>query len=126
MLTDIQMSNLRAAMDRVIPADDFPGAWDAGVGDYLARQWQGDLKHLIGSYQAFLDLLEAEALRTQGLSFFKLSPELQDALLKKAPAFLDAFVQHVMEGYYADPGNGGNRDYVSWKMLGYREGHRGP
>ena len=29
-------------------------------------------------------------------------------------------VEHVLEGFYADPGNGGNRDAVSWKMIGYR------
>jgi gluconate 2-dehydrogenase gamma chain len=28
-------------------------------------------------------------------------------------------VEHAMEGYYGDPGNGGNRDAVSWRMIGF-------
>jgi gluconate 2-dehydrogenase gamma chain len=28
-------------------------------------------------------------------------------------------VNHTMEGFYSDPGNGGNRDAVSWKMIGF-------
>jgi hypothetical protein len=28
-------------------------------------------------------------------------------------------VELAHEGYYADPGNGGNRDAVSWRMIGY-------
>ena len=24
-----------------------------------------------------------------------------------------------MEGYYADPGNGGNRDGIAWQMIGF-------
>ena len=28
-------------------------------------------------------------------------------------------VELAHEGFYADPGNGGNRDAVSWRMIGY-------
>ena len=27
---------------------------------------------------------------------------------------------HAIEGYYSDPGNGGNHDSISWQMIGYR------
>jgi hypothetical protein len=30
-------AHLRAAVDRVIPADDWPGGWEGGVGTYLAE-----------------------------------------------------------------------------------------
>ncbi len=29
-------AELRAAVDRVIPADEWPGGWEGGVGEYLA------------------------------------------------------------------------------------------
>lgn len=36
-----QQRTLPAAVNRIIPADDYPSAWQAGVGDYLApiRGW---------------------------------------------------------------------------------------
>ena len=30
-------AELRAAVDRVIPADEWPGGWEGGVGEYLAE-----------------------------------------------------------------------------------------
>jgi hypothetical protein len=32
--------------------------------------------------------------------------------------FFADVVQHVSEGYYADPGNGGNRNEAAWHMIG--------
>ena len=34
---------LQAIIDRLIPADDYPSGWEAGVGDYLFRHWFSDL-----------------------------------------------------------------------------------
>jgi hypothetical protein len=61
-LTELQQQTLRAAVDRIIPPDDYPGGWDAGVGDYLARQFEGDLALKLEIFTAGLDGLEAEAL----------------------------------------------------------------
>ena len=36
-------AQLQPLLDCLIPADDFPAAWAAGVGDYLAQQCPGDL-----------------------------------------------------------------------------------
>lgn len=33
--------------------------------------------------------------------------------------FFDALLQIVMEGFFADPYYGGNRDMAGWKMIGY-------
>ena len=50
-LNKSQQRTLRAAVDRIIPADDYPSAWQAGVGDYLARQFEGDLKPVLDAYR---------------------------------------------------------------------------
>ena len=34
--------------------------------------------------------------------------------------FFRLLVEQTMEGFYADPGNGGNKGGVSWEMIGYR------
>ena len=42
-------------MDRLIPPDEDPGAWDAGVGDYLAAQFENDLASLQRERDDLLD-----------------------------------------------------------------------
>jgi len=37
-------------------------------------------------------------------------------------AFINRLIDLAHEGFYADPGNGGNREKVSWKMIGYDPG----
>ncbi|HLJ56110.1 MAG TPA: gluconate 2-dehydrogenase subunit 3 family protein [Chthonomonadaceae bacterium] len=123
---------LHAAMDRVIPADAFPGGWDAGSGEYLARLLTGQLAHLLPAYRQGLAALDAEARATFAQEFADLSAEHQDALLARIEvgevradwptpprAFFNHLVCHTAEGFYADPGNGGNRERVSWRMTGF-------
>jgi hypothetical protein len=132
MLTEAQRATLRALVDRLIPADDFPGGWDAGVGDYLDRQFGGDLSESVDLYRSGLDALEVEARATAGVGFVALAPTAQDDLLRRVevgdvatdwpvdPAeFFRAAAEHAAEGFYGDPGNGGNRDGVSWRMIGF-------
>ena len=135
LLTPAQFTTLHALMDRLIPPDQDCGASDAGVGDYLARQLTGDLRDYLETYRAGLDTLDAEARHTLGQPFAALTEAGQDALLHRVEAgavsltwptdpaaFFQAVVQHVAEGYYSDPGNGGNRDAAAWQMIGFVPG----
>jgi hypothetical protein len=132
MLTEAQRATLRALVDRIIPADDFPGGWDAGVGDYLDRQFAGDLSDVVDLYRSGLDALDVEARTAAGVSFAALAPDAQDEFLRRVEAgevatdwpvdpaeFFRAATEHAAEGFYGDPGNGGNRDGVSWRMIGF-------
>ena len=132
MFDESQMGNLRALFDTLIPPDEYPGAWDAGVGDYLLRQLAGDLAELLPAYQRWLASLDEEALADTGLHFSDLSLADRSALLSRIesgevhtdwsiePAsFFRQIVEHCGEGYYSDPGNGGNCGGVAWKMIGF-------
>ena len=132
LFSERQAATLRALIDRLVPPDDFPGGWDAGVGDYLARQLNGDLRPLLDQYRAGLDALDAEAQARAGAHFFALEAEAQDALLGQVEvgavatpwpvepaAFFCHAAEHAAEGYYGDPGNGGNRGAVAWRMIGF-------
>ena len=123
---------MRSLMNRIIPPDDFPDAWEAGVGNYLARQFEGDLRSQVQTYQLGLEALEAESRAFAGKGFSELDPSTQDAILTRIESgqvrsswpvdpigFFHMVIQHVMEGYYSDPGNGSNRDAISWKMIGF-------
>ena len=133
IFTRTQWTTLEAVTNRVIPQDAFAGAWQAGVGDYLARQFEvGGLQGQVDAYRAGLDALEQEALAFNGQSFQALSPHNQDLVLSRVEAgqvvvpwlldpsrFFQMLVSHMMEGFYADPGNGGNHGGVSWQMIGF-------
>jgi gluconate 2-dehydrogenase gamma chain len=132
MLTATQLATLHALMDRLIPPDDFPGAWEAGVGDYLIRQLDNDLRPWLENYRLGLAALEAEAQASAGVGFTALEADGQDALLQQVEAgtvrttwpvdpaeFFRRVVDQVMEGYYSDPGNGGNRGAAAWRMIGF-------
>ena len=69
--------------------------------------------------------------KTYGKEFDRLSPADREAALKTMEAgkaeftdvggkqFFEALLQSAMEGFFADPIYGGNRDKVSWRMIGY-------
>ena len=132
-LTPAQWVTLEAVANRIIPPDDFAGAWQAGVGDYLSRQLDlGDLQDQVVVYRTGLDALEQETLVSEQQSFHVLQSDQQDGLLSRiehghvAAAwpldpvwFFQMLVTHTMEGFYADPGNGGNREEISWRMIGF-------
>jgi len=131
-LTEQQQRTLRATIDRIIPPDDYPGAWDAGVGDYLAKQFEGDLSALIEVYSQGLTSLDGEAGLRHQSTFEELSDHQKDLLLSqveqgdvRAPwtvssqYFFRLLVDTTAEGYYSEPEQGGNRGGVSWLMTGF-------
>jgi gluconate 2-dehydrogenase gamma chain len=131
-LTDLQRQTLQAALDCLIPPDDFPGAWEAGVGNYLARQFEGDLASRRSFYLAGLDGIEAEAIARFGEYFSKLESEDQSSILQSLESgavatswaispeiFFKLMVETAAEGYYSNPEQGGNLDAISWTMTGF-------
>jgi hypothetical protein len=132
MLDRQQLIILEAVVNVIIPPDSDPGGWDVGVGDYLSRQFERDLANVADLYQQGLLALDTEAEATSGKNFAALSPAAQEVLLEKIergqvqthwavdPAsFFALMVEHCAEGFYSDPGNGGNRDSLAWKMIGF-------
>lgn len=127
-----ELECLRALLDAIIPADDFPSAWEAGVGDYLQRQLAGDLAKALPDYRAWLAQLTAEARAHYGRGFAQLRLSERTGLLRRIEAdevqtqwaiapggFFREIVEACAEGYYSDPGNGGNRDGIAWRMVGF-------
>ena len=123
---------LRAIVDCLIPPDDFPGAYEAGVCDYLERIFQTDLAAQSEFFLAGIDAIEAEALERFNESFANLTPDQKVSTLAavesgdvKTPwpispkLFFDMLVNTTAEGYYSDPQQGGNRSGLSWVMTGF-------
>lgn len=118
---------LREVIDRIIPRDGDPSATDLGVDRYILRQMLADAVPDQDRILAGLEALSA-AIREKGRG--RVEPNLADgeldAMLQDtatAPWF-QALTELAAEGYYADPGNGGNAQARSWAMIGYE--HRLP
>mgnify|MGYP003288301383 CR=1 FL=1 len=125
---------LRAVVDCLIPPDDFPGAYKAGVCDYLERIFQTDLASQSEFFLAGIDGIDAEALERFNTPFASLTPDQQVSTLAAIEAgdaktawsispshFFEMLVNTTAEGYYSDPQQGGNRNGVSWVMTGFED-----
>jgi gluconate 2-dehydrogenase gamma chain len=126
---------VEALCDQVIPADDAPGAKQAGVLYYIDRQLAGPLRRFAKAYHEGLSNLRAACQKRTSQDFVDLPFQEQTKFLREMEAGhvenLDSFwklvIDHTMQGYYGGPAHGGNRDEVSWDMLGIRdvmEGHK--
>ncbi|MEQ1770473.1 MAG: GMC family oxidoreductase [Devosia sp.] len=131
MTTAPNRTLLAAVLDRIVPADTHPSATSFGADDYVMRQFKGDAAHL-SPLEAGLLALDADAQARHGKSFALLAAAEQDALLAgidRAPWFTH-LVELTAEGVFADAGNGGNRDFAAWTMIGYEhrlpDGPQGP
>ena len=123
---------LRAVVDCLIPPDDFPGAYEAGVCDYLERIFQTDLAAQSEFFLAGIDGIEAEARERFNESFANLTPDQKSSILAAIESgdvktswsispslFFEMLVNTTAEGYYSDPQQGGNRAGLSWVMTGF-------
>jgi gluconate 2-dehydrogenase gamma chain len=114
------------------------GAWGSGERLYRSGPWQSGTPSQ--GYQ--LPLTPAELFRTairaingefarRDSAFKDLSEADQDAYLRElehgahdldgipSDVFFQIFLQMTVEGYFADPVYGGNRDMLAWKMIGF-------
>lgn len=123
---------LCALIDTLIPPDEFPGGWDSGVGGYFALGFGRQLAAHLDLYKSCLCALDAASKALHGQPFAALDLAARTALLEQlerenAPDgwsvsprhFVRVAAEHAAEGYYADPGNGGNTDGICWKMIGF-------
>jgi gluconate 2-dehydrogenase gamma chain len=115
------------------------GAWGNGARFYRSGPFlKGKPEH---GYQlpltpreffaAGIRAANAWSRKIYGKDFDRLAPADRDAALKamdagkaefpdfNAKPFFEALYQSAMEGFFADPIYGGNRNKVSWRMVGY-------
>jgi gluconate 2-dehydrogenase gamma chain len=124
---------LAAICDQIIPPDEHPGAAWAGAVNYIDRQLCGPLRHLRNSYRQGIAAVDKSSRLLNGANFVTVAETRQIELLSlmeqgRAPSeawtqisskeFFTLLVDQTMQSFYGDPRHGGNREGVSWKMLG--------
>jgi gluconate 2-dehydrogenase gamma chain len=115
------------------------GAWGNGArfyrnGPFLAGKPEHGYQLPLTPREYFsagIKAANAWTRKTYGKDFDRLAPAERDAALKAIEAgkaefadftskpFFEALYQSAMEGFFADPIYGGNRNKVSWRMVGY-------
>jgi len=120
--TPAQAQTVDAICAQLIPAGQYPGAKEAGVVNFIDLQLSKRFKKHRAVYQQGLEAVGAASRSRFGKRFVELTPEQQvevlNAVEENAPVFFDLIVAHARQGFYGDPRHGGNRNMVSWKMLG--------
>ncbi len=121
-LSENQARTLQAICDQIVPADDFPSASQAGVLTYIDRQLARHYSRHQDAYRDGLAQAETASRNRFGKEISALPTQDQLAVVtgieQENHKFFDLVRTHTLEGYYGSPRHGGNRDELSWKMLG--------
>ena len=126
-------ATIAAFTERLMPsAPGKPGARDADVLNYIDLALAGAYADLQDFYRRGLAQLEAHCRTTYKEPFVRLTPERQDEVITSleedkasgftypsAREFFNTLRTHTMEGMFADPLYGGNKDFAGWKLVGF-------
>jgi len=134
-----------AIAEQIIPTDEWTGAKYAGVTNFIDKQLVGPYTRYQEEYRNGLAAIRTSCNKMYHKLFEQLTWDEQTAFLKKMEAgglsclanhencgvsgeviwqegtdcsFFSLIRNHTMQGYYGSPRHGGNKDYISYKMVG--------
>ncbi|MFB3904803.1 MAG: gluconate 2-dehydrogenase subunit 3 family protein [Acidobacteriota bacterium] len=122
-LTQTEAELVNLISDQIIPRDQDPGAIDAGVVYFIDKQLAGPYQRFQRDYREGLVAVEQTCASMYGKNFAQLSWNQQTRVLQALESgpsarFFEMIRDHCMQGFYGSPRHGGNKDYVSYRMLG--------
>lgn len=122
-----------AIAEQIVPTDAWPGGRDAGVADFIDIQLAGPYRRYRQDYTRGLAAIEHSCLTTYHARFETLSWDDQTGFLLDMQSgtlhgdiwkdgfstrFFELLRAHSMQGFYGSPRHGGNKDFVSYRMIG--------
>jgi gluconate 2-dehydrogenase gamma chain len=124
---------IAAFTERLMPgAPGKPGALDAEVVNYIDLALAGAYADLQDFYRRGLTQLDAYCRKNYNEPFTRLPTAQQDETIAAieegkatefafptAQAFFNTLRKHTMEGMFADPIYGGNKDFAGWRLVGF-------
>ena len=109
-----------------------PGARDAGVLNYIDLALAGAYADFQDFYRRGLAQLEQHCRKIHNESFVRLAAARQDEVIRTleegkaaeftwppAQEFFNTIRTHTMEGMFADPIYGGNKEFAGWRLVGF-------
>ena len=129
-------ATVAAFTERLMPgAPGKPGARDANVLNYIDLALAGAYAELQDFYRRGLAQLDAYCRKTYKEPFVRLDSARQDEVIAALeqgtaagfmwPTAQDLFNTvrtHTVEGLFADPVYGGNKDFAGWRLVGFPGG----
>jgi gluconate 2-dehydrogenase gamma chain len=130
---DDDARTVAAFAERLIPgAPGKPGATDADVLNYIDLALSGAYQDQQYFYRCGLAQLDAHCNKTHGKPFRNLAAAQQDETIlvleqgkalefvwPTAKEFFETLRTHTMEGMFADPVYGGNKNFAGWRLVGF-------
>jgi gluconate 2-dehydrogenase gamma chain len=130
---DDDSRTIAAFTERLMPgAPGKPGASDADVLNYIDLALAGPYADDQYFYRCGVAQLDTHCTQTYGKPFHSLTAAQQDetiAALEQgkaaafvwptAQAFFNTVHKHTLEGLFADPVYGGNKDFAGWRLVGF-------
>ena len=146
VLDENEISLLDAIAEQIIPTDDFPGGKWANVSNFIDKQLSTYYKKHQLTYHEGLLAFQNEVERLNNAKplnsdkstvtfkkFEEYSFAEQTAILEKmekgqfqgeywkthpSGGFFQMMREHCLQGFYGSPNHGGNKEYISYHMLG--------
>ncbi len=121
-----------AFAEQIIPADKDPGATDANVVNFIDKQLIGPYTRFQEDYRKGITAIENSAQKIFQKTFYELDWKNQTGFMEQMEAgklpeefwaevnqrnFFNRLLDHSMQGFYGSPRHGGNKNYVSYKMM---------
>jgi gluconate 2-dehydrogenase gamma chain len=130
---DDDAATIAAFAERLMPgAPGKPGAADAGVLNYIDLALAGAYSDQQDFYRRGIAALDTYCRKSYAKSFTQLGAAQQDDVIRaleqgrasdfswpSAQSFFTTVRTHTMEGMFADPIYGGNKDFAGWRLVGF-------
>jgi hypothetical protein len=124
-------ATVAAFTERIMPdTDGKPGAREAGVLNYIDLALSGAYSDMQDFYRRGLAQLHEYCRKSHNEAFARLSAAQQDEVLvaleegkaagfswPTAREFFNTVRTHTMEGMFADPLYGGNKNFAGWRLV---------
>jgi gluconate 2-dehydrogenase gamma chain len=130
--TDQEAILMDALAEQIIPTDEWPGGRDAGVTNFIDIQ-------LVGTYSRYQEIYRKGLMGIQETCKSKFNKRFEELPLEEQTLFLktmetgrtegkiwangfdskffNLIIDHSLQGFYGSPRHGGNKNYVSYKMI---------
>lgn len=122
-----------AIAEQIIPSDVWPGGKDSGVTNFIDKQLVGPYKRFQALYRKGLSAIQETCLNRYDMKFEELPWDDQTHFLESMEAgmmsestwaggfdreFFGLILDHSMQSYYGSPVHGGNKNKMSYRMIG--------
>lgn len=121
-----------ALIDQIIPEDESgPGAVYANVINYIDKQLVEVFTYDQSKYRNGITVLQKNCHKLFRKNFEELEFNLQTEILEKIETnsmdqenrnselneFFNTVIDHTMQGFYGSPRHGGNKNYISYRIM---------